>query len=186
VPAVGCRPAPVLPVTPETNRRGSTRPSDSSGTLASSIAVAKAARMRDVRRVQGVEVLGHRAGELRETLRRAVGVLVDRLVRGRARKRKSAEMSTTRGCVPACSLRRAACRSWPRTRRGAPPRTRRSRVGGDVLDHLVVAGEAQVRQHRLQVTEELRDRLVGLAVRSDGREVEVRCEASRRSSSPAT
>ena len=50
----------------------------------------------------------------------------------------------------------------------------RRRVGRDVLGDLVVARESQVRQHRLQVPEELRHRLVGLAVRGDGREVEVR------------
>ena len=37
-----------------------------------------------------------------------------------------------------------------------------------------MAGEAQVRQHRLQVPEELRDGLVRLAVGRDRREVEIR------------
>ena len=48
------------------------------------------------------------------------------------------------------------------------------RIRSDVLDHLVVPGEAQMRQHWLQVAEELRHGLVGLAVGCDGREIEVR------------
>ena len=84
-------------------------------------------------------------------------------------------MSTTRGCVPACSA--AVEQPVDQRRRHAVRRGRehrRRRVRGDVLEDLVVVREAQVRQHRLQVTEELRDRLVGLAVRRDRREVEVR------------
>ena len=84
-------------------------------------------------------------------------------------------MSTTRGCVPACSRRGQQPvdqRRRDAVRRGGEDRRRR--VRRDVLDDLVVAREAQVRQHGLQVPEELRDRLVGLAVGGDRREVEVR------------
>ncbi len=90
------------------------------------------------------------------------------------RKRKSAEMSTTRGRVPACS---AAASSLSiivaDTPCGAAENTAVAAFAVTYSTHLVVPGEAQVRQHRLQMTEELRDRLVGLAVGGDGRDVEV-------------
>jgi hypothetical protein len=49
-----------------------------------------------------------------------------------------------------------------------------------------VARERELRQHGREVMKELRDRLVGLAVRRDRGEVRYGCTASNRSSSPAT
>ncbi len=83
-------------------------------------------------------------------------------------------MSTTRGL--GARLCRRGQQPVDERRRHAVRRGgehRRHRVGRDVLEYLVVSDESQVRQHRLQVTEELRDRLVGLAVRRDGGDVEI-------------
>ena len=84
-------------------------------------------------------------------------------------------MSTTRGRVPAASARakQPVDQAGRHTVRRSGEHCRH-RVGGDVLDDLVVTREAQMRQHGLQMREELRDRRFGLAVGRDGGEVESR------------
>jgi hypothetical protein len=94
--------------------------------------------MSDVRCGHVLEVFRHGAGELRQALRRAVWMLVDRFIGRGRRETEVAEMSTKRGLVPALSAtfnsesmsarraHRAARRRTPRCwfRRQSAPRCR--------------------------------------------------------------
>ena len=75
-----CRPEPVLPVMPATNNRVSVNSSASSGTLASSVAVAKQPGCAHVRRRRGRQMFRDRTGELADARRCAMGVFVHRLI----------------------------------------------------------------------------------------------------------
>ena len=131
--------------------------------------------MGDVRRVQGVQMLRHGAGEFSDACRRAVRMLVDVFIGICARCSESPPRYPRHvpWCLPA---RRSSAgdRSTPPRRRAAPRRKSPWLDSPSRIRRFVVSREAQVRQHGLQVLEELRDRLVGLAVGCHGREIEVR------------
>ncbi len=100
------RPAPVLPVTATTERRGSTSPSFEQRHGGEQRRGDEAAGMADVapRGVVRAGAPAGRSGTRRQAARRAVRVAVDRLVGARRRaKRKSAETSTTLTALPASS-----------------------------------------------------------------------------------
>ena len=160
----------MLPVIPATKSCGSTSPSESSGTLASSTAVAKqpGCATCGVASVRGV--LGNRAAELRDARGRAVPVLVHALVGG---GRRVAEVGgDVDDARPRAGRLSGAKQPVDQAGRDTVRRSgqdRRHRVGGDVLDDLVVPREAQMRQHGLQVREELRDRRLRAGCRTQRR-----------------
>jgi len=128
-----------------------------------------------MRRVQRVQVLGDRAGKLRDARGGAMPMLVNGLVSGRGRITKvGGDIDHARCGV--CLLGRGEQSIDQRGRHAVRRRgeDRRRRIRSDVFGHLVMACEPQVWQHRLQMTKELRDGLVGLTVRRDRRQVEIR------------
>jgi hypothetical protein len=143
--------------------------------------------MRDVRRRELGEVFGNRARELLDSLRGAVAVLVDTLVRGSRRVAKIGG-DVCDAHVGACGLGRVE-QSIDQPRRH-PMRCGREDGGqvirSDVFDDLVVARECELRQHGREVMKELRDRLVGWLSDAIAARSRYGCTASSRSSSPAT
>ena len=76
MPSTGLRPEPVLPVMPVTNRRVSVSPSASKRHAGEQRRGREATRMRDVRSRRFLQMLGDCAGELANSRRRAVRMLV--------------------------------------------------------------------------------------------------------------
>jgi hypothetical protein len=186
-PRWACGPAPVLPVTPETNRSASAMPSFSSGTEASSVAVAKQPGCADVRRGRGLQVLGHRAGELLEPLRRAVRVLVDRGIGRGGGEAVVGRDVDDRGLVPLALAAAVEQRSISAalTPCGA---AEKMALRGSVADELLDFGLRGIRvaEHAARCGKALpRARRAGCPT-SRRRAAEFGWPSTRRSSSPAT
>ena len=135
----------------------------------------EAARMRDMRRGHGGEVLGNRTGELRDARRRAVRMLVDRGV-GLGRR-----VAVVRGDVdharPGAGRRRGGEQLVDERGADAVRRGREQGAGRQRRHELRDVGlgpEPQLTEHGREVRERLRDRLAGLRVGEDARDLELR------------
>ena len=167
MPSTGLRPEPVLPVTPLTNSVGSTQPEREQRHAGQQDRRREAARMRDVRRRRGLQVFRHRAGELREPLRRAVRMFVDGFVGGGGGVTE-VRRDVDEARLGARGLRglEQACRSARPRRRAARRRTRptsaRCAISAAISAcDLNVVSPSSAREMRERFARELAGRAVG-------------------------
>ena len=169
MPSTGLRPEPVLPVMPVTNRRVSVSPSASSGTLASSVAVAKQPGCATWRRGRFAQMLRDGAGEFADSRRRAMRMLVHGLVGGGARIAEVGGDIDAMHAVPAASAaRQQTIDEGGGHAMGCRRKQRAAWRAADQRLDLLEPVNFKIRIGAAQMRESAGHRRAGLAVRQDG------------------